>query len=324
MNTFILGGTGFIGYHSALEFLKRGHSVTTLSLPDIELGSWFPDEIQVKYRDVFEMDFDELIGLFIDFDCLVYALGPDDRFTPDPPAYKYFHEYLVEKCGRIVSAARLAGVKRCVVLNSYFAYFDRKFPEYNLSEHHPYIKCRVEQAERVISEGMGKMDVMVLELPYIFGTMPGREPLWKDVLRKMRADGKIILYPKGGSSMISVEHVAEAIAGAAEQGKNGKRYTIGDSNLTWVEMLKIMTEAMGKGRKIIITIPCFPASVNGILHKMKDRRAGRESGLDYYHLFKDILCRNFFYDPSESALELGYGRGGIRESIKKTIRACLD
>lgn len=324
MNTFIVGGTGFIGYHSALEFLKRGHTVSTLSLPDITIGDWFPAEITMKHGNVFEMTEKQLVELFSGHGALVYAIGPDDRYTPPPPAYNFFHKMLVEKCGQIVAAAQKAGVKRCVVLNSYFAYFDRTFPEYKLSEHHPYIKCRIEQADRVISEGGSGMDVMVLELPYIFGAMPGRTPMWRDVFQKMRVDKKYVFYPRGGSNMISVEHVAEAIVGAIEHGQHAKRYPIGDLNLTWVEMLEIVFKAMGSNRSKIITIPCSLASMFGLFQKIKDRCKGKESGLDYHYLFKDFLCKNFFFDPSESADALDYGRGGIEESIEKTVKAFLE
>ncbi len=323
MNIFIIGGTGFLGYHSALELLKRGHSVSTLSLPDIEPGSWFPEEIPLKHGDIFKMTGDELVQLFRGYDGIVYAIGPDDRFTPEPPAYSFFHEYLVEKCGFIISAARTAGVRKCIVLSSYFSYFDRAFPEYKLAAHHPYIKCRVEQAERVVSEGGETMDVMVLELPYIFGTMPMRAPLWKEVISRMRIDKKFIFYPRGGSNMISVEHVAEAVAGAIEHGKHGKRYLIGDANLSWIEMLKIMVGELNISRQIIITVPCFFGSLFGFFQKRRDMRRGKESGLDYYYLFRDFLCRNYFFDPSESSAELGYARGRIEESIKETVRACI-
>ena len=49
MNVFIAGGTGLIGYQSALEFLKRGHDVSSISLPDIEFGDWFPKEIENSF-----------------------------------------------------------------------------------------------------------------------------------------------------------------------------------------------------------------------------------------------------------------------------------
>jgi len=144
MKIMIIGGTGFLGYHSLLEFIKRGHSVSTFSIPDIELGDWFPKEIEVRYVNVFEQEESILVESFRGYDALVYAVGPDDRVTPLAPAYEFFHERLVEACGRVVDAARKAGVKRCVVLNSYFAYFDRIWPEKQLADHHPYIKCRVE------------------------------------------------------------------------------------------------------------------------------------------------------------------------------------
>lgn len=324
MNVFIVGGTGFIGYHSTLEFIKRGHTVSTISLPDIEINDWFPKDVAINYGNIFEYDDNALIELFSGFDALVYAIGPDDRFKPAPPAYNFFHDRLVDACGTIVAAARTAGIKKCVVLNSYFAYFDRINPEIKLAEHHPYVKCRVEQAEQVISEGKDTMDVMVLELPYIFGTMPERTPLWKDILVNMLHKSKIILYPDGGTNMISVEHVAEAVAGAVERGKHAKRYQIGDVNMCWKEMVRIMLTSMNMEKKKIITIPCFLASIYGMVHKIKDKRLGLDSGLDYSLLFRDVMCRNLFFDPSESADELGYGRGGIEDSIKKTITACLE
>src|SRR4030065_269872 len=74
---------------------------------------------------------------------------------------------LVVSCEKTIIAARKAGIKKCVVLNSYFAYFDRIWPEKELSKHHPYIRCRIEQAERAIAAGGGKMAVILLELPYI-------------------------------------------------------------------------------------------------------------------------------------------------------------
>ena len=92
MKVFIVGGTGFLGYYATLEFLRRGHQVDTISLPDIELGDWFPKEVGVKYGNVFEMPHEELTELFQGYDGMVYAVGPDDRYTPDAPAYDFFYK----------------------------------------------------------------------------------------------------------------------------------------------------------------------------------------------------------------------------------------
>ncbi|UCG01066.1 MAG: NAD(P)H-binding protein [Candidatus Heimdallarchaeota archaeon] len=321
MKIIIIGGTGFLGYHSLLEFRKKGHSVNTISIPDVELGDWFPKEVEVKYVNVFEQEESVLQELLSGYDVLVYAVGPDDRVTPPAPAYNFFHERLVNSCGKIVDAARNAGIKRCVVLNSYFAHFDRIWPELRLAENHPYIKCRVEQAERVIRAGQGKMDVIILELPYIFGSMPGRIPLWKEVLLDRILKMKIVFFPKGGTNMIAVQHVAEAIVGAVERGEHGQRYLIGDTNLSWKEMLNIIFNTLGM-KKRVITIPTFLATFYGRRMKKLEEKEGKEGGLDLGRLFQDIQSKELYYDPSETAEKLGYNRSGLQKAIEDTVRAC--
>ncbi len=154
MKIFVLGGTGFLGYYSVIEFLQHGNETATFSLPDIQLGKWFPSEVKVEFGNVFKMTDEEDPKFLQAMTPWSIALGPDDRVIPKAPAYEFFHQFLVEQCGRIVADARIAGVKKCVVLSSYFCYFDRLWPELHLSNRHVYIKCRNEQAERVIKEGV--------------------------------------------------------------------------------------------------------------------------------------------------------------------------
>ncbi|TFH07312.1 MAG: epimerase [Candidatus Thorarchaeota archaeon] len=322
MKISIIGGTGFLGYHTALEALNRGHEVSSVSIPDIELGDWFPEGVNVMYRDVFKMPHDELVSLFKGYDAMVYAVGPDDRVTPQAPAYQFFHNRLVEACTKVVRAAKDAGIKRCAVLNSYFAYFDRLWPERKLAERHSYIKCRIEQATSVIEAGGSDIAVMVLELPYIFGAMPERMPLWKDVLFDRVRRMKIVFFPGGGTNMIAVEKVAEAIVGTLERGQSGTRYLIGDVNMSYKDMLRIVLDTMGLKRRKIVTLPIIISKIVGWQMKRQEKKKGLESGLDYAYVFQDILSRELYFDPSESIEKLGYSQGGIKEAIEKTVRVC--
>jgi len=324
MKVFIVGGTGFLGYYSTLEFLKRGHEVDTMALPDIPLGDWFPkDKVGVTYGNVFEKSHEELVEIFKGYDALVYAVGPDDRIVPKAPAYEFFHDRLVKACGRVVKGARDAGVKKAAICNSYFAFFDRKMPELKLAERHPYIKCRVEQAEHCISIGNSKMDVMIMELPYIFGTMPEREPLWKELfVARIQKMNRRIYFFKGGTIMMSVERVAESIVGAIERGKGGKRYPCGDECVSWDTWLKWIMEAM-KVEKKIVTMPTFLGTLFGAYMRRKDKKEGKEGGLNHKRLFKDIQCRFLYYDPKETCEELGVSRGGLKDSVIKTIERCI-
>ncbi|TFF89661.1 MAG: epimerase [Promethearchaeota archaeon] len=270
------------------------------------------------------MDQSELRDLFKDFDAMVYAVGPDDRITPEAPAFEFFHERLVEACSRVVQAAKDAGVKKTVICNSYFAYFDRTRPELKLKEKHAYIQCRVEQAQRCIEIGGDEMIVIILEFPYIFGTHPVREPIWKDLIIKRIQDwNKYVYFFHGGSNMITVEHIAESIVGALENGRESKRYPIGDENVTWERWLKIILDEMGTDKKILF-LPPWAGKLYGSFLRWQEKREGKEAGLDYRTLFKDIQSREFFFDPTPSQEELGYSGGGVEESIRKTVQRCLE
>lgn len=319
MNIIVIGGTGLLGYHTVLDGLNKSHSMSALTIQDISLEDWYPPQVQVTYGDVFALPKSELRSLFTGYDAMVYAVGPDDRVIPKAPAYVFFHERLVRACEKAVAAAQEAGVKRCVILGSYFAYFDRIWPDKRLSERHPYIRCRVEQAERAIAAGSGTMDVMILELPYIFGTCPHRVPLWRDTLLDRFIKGRLIFFPKGGTNMVTVTHVGEAVIGALEYGEHGKRYLVGDENHTFKEMLTMMMSAIGAQKKII-SIPRFAAVAAGRAIEAQRRRNGLEGGLDTRYLMRDIMSSYLYFDSAPFADALHYGRGGLYEAIEDTMR----
>ena len=324
MRIMIVGGTGFLGYYTALAALKHGHAVGSLSVDDVPLAGWYPEEIDVRFGDVFRMGEDELVDAFSGYDAMVYSVGPDDRVVPPAPAYAFFHERLVERCALVFRAARRANIKRAVVYNSYFAAFDRLHPEKRLAEIHPYIRCRVEQAERVLAEGAGLMDVMVLELPYIFGSMPNRTPIWKDVFIERFFRAPAIFFPKGGTTMIHVRGVGEAGIGALERGEHGRRYPIGDENHNYRAMLLWMQEGLGIG-KPIVQLPGWLCALGAAQIARSEAKQGKQSGLDMKQLMLDIMNEELYIPErtvDEVAAELGYGRGGVREGIIETMHAC--
>lgn len=321
----IVGGTGLLGYHAGLEFLKRGYGVSALAIEDIELEEWFPREIQVFHKDVFEEDMASLEEVLTGYDALIYAMGPDDRSVPSAPASQFFEEKLVRTSARVFEAASRAGIKRAVLLGSYFHHFHRKWPHLGLVHRHPYIRARVDQEEAVLKAAESvsdrTMETMILELPYIFGTMPRRTPLWKEVFFDRLLPMNPIFYPSGGSSMICVENVAEAIAGAVVHGEHGERYPIGGQNIHWKEMFAIMFRAIGAERRVI-HVPHWVAALAGRHMMWKEKRRSREPGLHLAYVFKDIIGQKFFLEPANSVLALKYGIGDVRASIAKTAVAC--
>jgi len=214
MKVIVLGGTGLLGYHSVLALLTENHQVTVVSRGSIRQSGLFPAGVSSIETDLFELDTDRLNSLFEPFDALVYALGPDDRDVPTRPASPFFHNRLVVKCQSICQCAKASGVRKIVIMGSYFSYFDRQFPGWRLAEKHPYIHSRVAQSSACLSLGDPSVHVSILEIPYVFGIMPGREPLWKDLLiRRISWMWPYIYFTDGGTVMMTCTQLGKAVVG---------------------------------------------------------------------------------------------------------------
>ncbi len=169
--------------------------------------------------------------------------------------YELYKKYNIDSINRLLRIAKECGVKHTVICGSYFAYFDKLWPQMKLSENHAYIRSRRDQEAVAMEYADKDFDVAVLELPYIFGTQPGRKPVWVFLVENIRSMKIFTMWPKGGSTMVTVRQVGQAIAGALERNQGGKCYPIGYYNLTWKEMLKICLKHLGCPDKKIFTIP---------------------------------------------------------------------
>jgi len=319
MNVLIIGGTGFLGYYATHELLRRGHCVSILALPPLPAPDLFPAEVRITLANLDGLSDDEVLALLRGQDGVVMAAGADDRIIPRAPAYPFFYHHNVEASARLFRLARRAGVRRGALLSSYFAHFCRIWPHLKLAEHHPYVRSRVEQEEQSLAAAMPDLQLSVLELPYIFGAMPGRPSLWTPVVNLVRR-WPVLFFPRGGTNMIAVQHVAEAIAGAIEQGRGGERYVIGDENLTWKDWLgRISLYACGRS-KPVITVPDFLVRWQLRRVEKKHLAEGKEGGLHPVEFVK-LQTSNTFFDPEPSRRALGYGRGGLDEAIRDAVSA---
>jgi nucleoside-diphosphate-sugar epimerase len=315
----IIGGTGFLGYHALVEFIDHGWETTVIGLPSSERSLNFPPEVKVILKDIETLTDYDLLALMRGHTALIYAAGMDDRSIPHKPAYpKFFHEN-VENPIRVLKLAREAGVKRAVIFGSYFVHFDRLWPEMKLAQHHPYIRSRVEQEKAVLS--LAGMDVDVLELPYVFGSLPidGWKPLWLPLIKYLYRS-PIILFTPGGAACVSARTVAAAAYKTIVNGRAGNCYPINQENLTWEQLLNSLTRVRGL-RKRVISLPKWIVEICmysiSILHYLQ----GKEGGLDPRY-FTGLQTANTFVDPSPSQNRLGYEMKDLDEAFRDTVEAC--
>lgn len=326
MKVFLIGGTGLLGSAAARELIARGHEVTALALPPLPPGAVLPGGMKLDYGNYLEMSDEAITRCLSGCEGFVFAAGVDERVEGPPPIYELYRKYNIEPVRRLLRLAKAAGVRRAVICGSYFAYFAKTRPELHMAEDHPYIRSRLEQEEAALHFADGDFAVSVLELPYIFGAQPGRKPVWVFLVEMLRGMKGVTWWPRGGTAMLTVRQVAEAMAGALERNAGGHCFPIGYYNLTWREMLSAFQKHMGCPGKKIVTIPDFLFALAGRFLRYKQRKRGIEGGLDLAKLYK-LQCRELFIDKDLASVPLGVTPDDLDAAIGESARlsaAILD
>lgn len=323
MKVLMIGGTGLLGSEAAAELIRRGHEVKTIALPPLPKGAILPPEMTVDFGNYMELSDDELRRHFEGCEGFVFAAGVDERVEGPPPVYDLFKKYNITALERLMKIAKESGVKHTVICGSYFSYFAKTRPEQELTRWHPYIRSRIDQENMAMKYADDNFNVAVLELPYIFGTQPGRKPVWVFLVEMVRGMKGVTMFPKGGTTMVTVKQVGQAMAGALERTKGGKCWPIGYYNMTWKEFLAIVHMHMGMPKRKVATIPKWMYALGSKDLMKKQAAEGMEGGLHMVK-FADLQCSNQFIDKKLGCEPLGVKPDDIDAAIGDSIKLCLD
>ena len=320
---FIVGGAGFLGYHASLELANRGAEVTALALPDELVDESLSSRVNIARANIDELSDEQLTELLSGYDSLVYAAGPDDRveLAPGVQANEFFQTQLVERTERVLRIAKASGVHKVIVYGSYFSYINSHgvcgVPTGSL-ERHPYIKARVEQTRRAFALGDDSFSVAVLNIPYVFGTAPGKTPIWKSIFVDRFADSPKIYYGNGGTTAISAKKIAVLTAQALDLAKHGDELPIGSRDMKLKPMIEQLLSAANIN-KSVGSLPNWLLSMGMKSQWKKSQKADLDFGLDLRYLNDDILRRDFFVDfaATDTKLQVDYD-DDVDEAIRET------
>ena len=317
----MIGGTGLLGCEAAIQLIKRGHKVSSVALPPIPEGAPIPEEMNLIIGDINKKTDEEILDLLEGQDVFIFAAGVDERVEFPAPVLEYYHKYNIAPLERIFPLCKKAGVKRAVVLGSYFSYLSKQMPQEHFEDKNLYFRSRLDQ-EKVCEDACDEnFSCKVLELPYIFGTQPGRKPVWTVLIDQIAFMDKwpATMYPKGGTAMLTCRQVGEVICGAALREEPGfEAFPIGVYNQTWNEFLSIVYDARGMAGRKIINVPSSLMKM-GMIKVVKDyKKRGIESGMDPYNL-ADIMGINLFIDKKYAEM-LGATEDDIKAAIFDSIK----
>ncbi len=328
MKVFMIGGTGLLGSAAAKILIDRGNYVKSLALPPVPSGADIPEEMELILRDANKLEDNEIVSLMTGCDIFVFAAGVDERVEFPAPVYDYYYQYNIAPLKRFLPLAKKAGMKGAVVCGSYFSWLAKQRPDMKLCDKHPYIRSRIAQEQVCEDYADLNFAVSVLELPYIFGTQKGRKPVWTILVEQLSRFEKMpfTMYPAGGTAMLTVRQVGEALTGACEtaclaaEKRQGsfRAYGISCYNLTWREFLKIVYRAMdGTPDRRIVDIPKWMFKAFGLTMRSEYKKRGTDLGIDPVGL-ADIMGMNLFI-PTSDCEELGCTNDDIESAVFDSV-----
>lgn len=321
-DVFVLGGTGFLGYYTVKELLNRGYKVSTISLPPLPTEDLLPNEVDCQLGNINDMSDEDIFDLLKGKYAFVYAAGADERVVPETPAMKFFYEANVLPTQRLARIARQAGVKKFVLFGSYFAHFTELWTDLDLKANNGYPRTRLLQEEVAYMEGEGSMDVMTLRLPYIFGVMPGRMPLWTMFVDRVRGK-EVVPVLAGGTAMVTAQQVAEAAVGAIEHGQHRTGYAISGINMKFKEFHEVIAELLGQEQTKVVVAPLDQMKAAMAKIDADTLARGREHGI---HLADTAEAQNrdAYIDPLDTMPILQYKQYDVRSEMIETLKKCIE
>lgn len=257
---FVLGGAGFLGYHTIKEAVARNYAVRTVDVVALPDDLKFNEESNVEFivQNFFALSDAEIVEMIRGCDSFVYAGGVDDRIVPKKPARKFFYDTNVLPTARIARLAKEAGVRNFVLFGSYTSEFAENNEDLRAHNYQaePYVETRLLQEKSAMYAGEGAMNVSVLRLPYIFGTMPGKVPMTSMYVDMLR-DQKFMPVTTGGFATITVNQVGQAAISAIENGEHRKTYAVATGYMSYEDFYKKILNDLGQSESTELQVMSF-------------------------------------------------------------------
>lgn len=320
----VIGGNGLLGFATLDVLVGAGFNVRSLALPPMPTADLFApygEHVTSHLADITELSDEEVLTLLDGCEAVLYAIGADERTLPPAPSARFFYEANVLPTQRIAALARRAGVQSFVVYGSYFAHFAETMPELGLREE-GYPLMRLLQEQVAFAEGDGAMRVTSLRLPYIFGAMPGRMPLWKMFMDQLRAVPQFPVHPGGVTAAVTTAQVGQAALGAIEHGEHRGTYPISGYALRHEELYRTMIDLMG------ISTTLLPVPDDALTATMQQQDAaaageGRQHGISMVKA-DQARARDLSIDPALTQSALRFADDDVPAAIEHTVRTILE
>lgn len=250
MKTLVTGATGFIGSELVRQLVQKGYDVRILRRRTSSLDLLGTVSSQVEH----------IIGDLRDPISIQHAVQGVSSILhvaafvgfPGKKGQHKMHAVNVEGTAHVVNAALAAGTDRLVHTSSIAALGPPAQAKTTITENtrwretdHTSTYARSKhQAELEVYRGHAEgLDTVIVNPSLVFGPEDPHTPVMQLINRLQQE--KLPAVPPGSTNVVDVQDVAAGHIAALEQGRSGERYLLGSENLSWHEIARILSKALG-------------------------------------------------------------------------------
>jgi len=318
MKTFVTGATGFIGASIVRELLRDGREVRVLVRQASSLGNLKGLDVEIWKGDL--CDPAGLRRGLEGCDVLYHAAADYRLWTPDPDE---MFRTNVGGTAAVLEAAMENNISRVVYTSSVGTLGNpgngmpgTEDTKVSLADMvGPYKKSKFlaeREAERFVACG----------LPLVIVNPSTPVGSW-DI--KPTPTGKIIVdflkrrmpaYLDTGLNLIAVEDCARGHILAEQKGQIGRKYILGNANLSLHDIFRMLQEITGIPAPKI-RLPYTPVLVAAWLNERLSRISGREPLIALAGV--QMAAHHMYFDSGRAIQELGLPQTPVVEALKRAV-----
>jgi dihydroflavonol-4-reductase len=321
MHALVTGGTGFIGSHVVRRLLREGIQVRCLIRPASRRSNL--DGLEVSYVIGDLQDAGSLKTALKDCDALFHVAADYRLWAPHPEEMMRTN---VEGTRQLLQAAGDAGLER-IIYTSSVAAIGRPETSGRLGVGYEDLDPTPEQLVGPYKRSKFASDQLAREfarkgLPVVIvnpSAPIGSHDIKPTPTGKMIVDylnGRMPGYVDTGMNFVDVEDVATGHWLAAEKGRVGERYILGNKNMTLKDFLQALARIAGRPAPRL-QIPYAMAWLAGAASTGLSYFTGREPAIPLDGV--RMAHAPMYYDASKAVRELGLPQTPIEEAIRKAV-----
>lgn len=316
---FVTGGTGFVGAHVVKKLIDRGDHVVALARPRSNTSLLDGLRVDIASGDITNLD----SMLWPMRGCSeLYHIAADYRLWARNPDEIYFNN--VVGTLNVMEAAMRAGVGR-VVYTSTVGCLGSRDQAIPANE-----KTPVERDQLVGNYKKSKYDAEQTVLEYVDKGLnavivnPSTPVGPGDI--KPTPTGRIIVdfingamtgYLDTGLNLIAVEDVAQGHLLAAEKGKTGEKYILGNQNLTLKDIFGMLSEITGRPAPTF-RVPYSLAMMASLVCCAVAVITEREPSVPLEGVL--MARKKMFFSSEKATRELGLPQSSVEEALMRAVR----